>query len=155
MKKDISFASIIFIISVLLLFDKLFVARPIQIVVEGGKVVPIEGESFFTFGDVIFFIVCTAIAGASATYIFLKSDIPQEKREDIIQAAARLLEGDEGKLYKMILDAGGEILQKDLILEGAFDKVKVTRLLDKLESKGLVVRVKHGMTNRVVLKKEL
>lgn len=45
----------------------------------------------------------------------------------------------------MILDAGGEMLQKDLVLEGGFDKVKVTRLLDKLGAKAdRIIRLRDG-----------
>ena len=69
------------------------------------------------------------------------------KPEDVL----RLLEGDERRLYQRILDSGGEILQKDLVLESDFNKAKVTRLLDKLEEKRLISRVRHGMTNRIIL----
>lgn len=59
------------------------------------------------------------------------------------------LEGDELRLYEMISDAGGEMLQMKVVASGVFSKAKVTRLLDKLEKRGLVVRERHGMTNRI------
>jgi len=61
----------------------------------------------------------------------------------------RLLNEDERRMYLEIRDHGGQMLQKDLVALGIFSKAKVTRLLDKLEAKGLVVREPHGMTNRV------
>jgi uncharacterized membrane protein len=56
---------------------------------------------------------------------------------------------DEGRLYEMIAESGGEMLQMHIVSSEVFSKAKVTRLLDKLEKRGLVVRERHGMTNRV------
>ena len=56
---------------------------------------------------------------------------------------------DELCLYQMIADAGGEMLQMNIVSSKVFSKAKVTRLLNKLESRGLAVRERHGMTNRV------
>ena len=56
---------------------------------------------------------------------------------------------DEQRLYRMIADAGGEMLQMNIVGTEVYSKAKVTRLLDKLEGRGLVVRERHGMTNRV------
>ncbi|MGB2826532.1 MAG: hypothetical protein WBC49_07860 [Thermoplasmata archaeon] len=61
----------------------------------------------------------------------------------------RSLGADELRLYEMIRDAGGEILQMHVVSAKIFSKAKVTRLLDKLEKRGLVVRERHGMTNRI------
>ena len=68
--------------------------------------------------------------------------------EEAILAA---LSEDERRLYLMISEAGGELLQMHLVSSGTFSKAKVTRLLDKLEGRRLVVRERHGMTNRVRL----
>ncbi len=40
-----------------------------------------------------------------------------------------------------------------LVASGEFSKSKVTRLLDRLESRGLIVRERSGMTNRVRLRR--
>ena len=66
-------------------------------------------------------------------------------------AVVRTLEEDERRLYLQIRESGGTALQRDLVASGAFSKAKVTRLLDKLERKGLVVRERYGATNRVRL----
>lgn len=63
----------------------------------------------------------------------------------------KLLDEDERRMYLEIREHGGEMLQRDLVALGTFSKAKVTRVLDKLETKGLVVRERHGMTNRVRL----
>jgi uncharacterized membrane protein len=49
----------------------------------------------------------------------------------------------------MILEAGGAILCMQVVSSKVFSKTKVTRLLDKLEKRGLVVRERHGMTDRI------
>ncbi len=63
------------------------------------------------------------------------------------------LEGDELRLYEMIAEAGGEMLQMQVVATKVFSKAKVTRLLDKLEKRGLLVRERHGMTNRIRLRR--
>ena len=61
------------------------------------------------------------------------------------------LKDDERRLYDIIAERGGEVLQRDLVATGEFSKAKVTRLLDKLEGKELIKRERHGMTNMVKL----
>lgn len=61
----------------------------------------------------------------------------------------RLLDEDEKRMYLEIREHGGSMLQRDIVGLGIFSKAKVTRVLDKLETKGIVVREAHGMTNRV------
>lgn len=63
----------------------------------------------------------------------------------------KLLDADERRMYLEIRDHGGMMLQRDLVASGIFSKAKVTRVLDKLEAKGIVIREAHGMTNRVRL----
>jgi len=66
-------------------------------------------------------------------------------------AVVKALDEDERRMYLRIREAGGSALQRDLVASGAFSKAKVTRLLDKLERRGLVVRERYGATNRVKL----
>jgi len=62
------------------------------------------------------------------------------------------LKGDEHIIYKEIFDSRGEILQRKLPEKTGFSKAKVSRILDRLEQKGLIERRSYGVTNRVVLK---
>ncbi|MCJ7713224.1 hypothetical protein MUO66_02020, partial [Candidatus Bathyarchaeota archaeon] len=66
----------------------------------------------------------------------------------------RLLDGDKRKIFKEIVEAKGEILQSDLHVLTGFSKTKITRILDYLEIKGLVMRKSYGMTNKIVLNKK-
>ena len=100
-----------------------------------------------------------AKAGRSARTDSVKDDGPDgpvaasEAEGDSIDHEAVIadLPEDEQRLYSMISEAGGELLQMHIVSSGIFSKAKVTRLLDKLEGRGLVVRERHGMTNRVRL----
>ena len=67
------------------------------------------------------------------------------------EVALRLLSGDERRLYSKIVQAGGAMLQKNLVGPGLFSGPKVTRILDRLQAKGLIERERHGMTNRIRL----
>lgn len=60
---------------------------------------------------------------------------------------------DEQKIYRTIADSEGVIFQSELIEKTGFSKVKVTRILDKLEAKGILERRRRGMSNIVLLKK--
>ena len=66
-------------------------------------------------------------------------------------AVLKALEEDERRLYLLIREGGGQVLQRELVANGSFSKSKITRLLDKLERKGLVVRERSGATNRIRL----
>lgn len=66
----------------------------------------------------------------------------------------RLLTGDERIMFKAVMDSGGEALQKDLILRTKMSNAKVSRLLDRLEEKGVVTKERHGSTNKVRIKLE-
>ena len=78
---------------------------------------------------------------------------PEEEAEREQELISRLLDGDEKKLFNLILESDGVVLQKDIVAKGIFSKAKVTRLLDKLENRGLVERERYGLTNRIKVKK--
>lgn len=62
------------------------------------------------------------------------------------------LDRDEKKAMKLIQEEGNAMFQKDLMEKLEVGKVKMTRLLDKLEAKEMIIRKRRGMNNIVVLK---
>lgn len=62
------------------------------------------------------------------------------------------LEGEEKGVYRLVTEADGSIMQSDLVERSSLTKTKVSRILDRLEGKGLVERRRRGMGNLVVLK---
>ena len=161
-------SAIVLIISVFLIIDRLLVTGQVQLILADGKAVPVESTSLFTINDVLFFLITAWLGGMSFLYIILFSrerEIPEFrdekdelKREFAVvpeseskaKLAAALLEGDEKILFDNIIDNDG-ILQRELVLKTGFSEPKVSRLLDKAERKGLVMRQRDGMGNRIFL----
>ena len=62
------------------------------------------------------------------------------------------LDEEEKKIIEILNSKEGSVYQSDLIKETSYSKVKITRILDKLEQKKLIDRKRRGMTNIIVLK---
>jgi hypothetical protein len=62
------------------------------------------------------------------------------------------LDKDEKIIMKAVEEAQGTIFQSDLVDKTGFSKVKVTRILDRLEGRQFIERKRRGMTNVVVKK---
>lgn len=61
------------------------------------------------------------------------------------------LKPEEKKVFELIKE-NKTIFQADLIEKTEFGKAKMTRIIDRLEGRGMVERKRRGMTNVVVLK---
>jgi hypothetical protein len=68
-------------------------------------------------------------------------------------AILKYLDGGEREIYSIIVDAGGSVLQRDIASIDGYSKATITRILNRLESKGIIERMRHGTTNRIVLKR--
>lgn len=77
-----------------------------------------------------------------------KKKLTQEEKNEKLEA----LDEDEKKVMQIIMREEGSVYQSDVIKETGLSKVKVSRLLDKIEGKGLIERKRRGMTNVIVLK---
>lgn len=62
------------------------------------------------------------------------------------------LDKDEKVLMKLVEEEKGAIFQSSLVEKSGFSKVKVSRILDRLEGRQLIERKRRGMTNVVILK---
>ncbi len=74
--------------------------------------------------------------------------ISKEHYQKIISGLAN----EEKRIFELILDTQGSVMQSELVGKANLTKVKITRILDKLEGKGLIERKRRGMTNIVILK---
>ena len=101
-------------------------------------------------------IIAAGIGGAAAAYIFLKAEQIEESTQklDIVLLLDKLntLEGEERRIFEEIISCNGEVTQSKLVEKSALSKASVSRILDKLESRGLIIRRRHGMGNVVMLK---
>ncbi len=73
----------------------------------------------------------------------------KEKRKKIDK---RRLDKDEKRIVELLEEENGTMFQATLKEKLEVGKVKLTRLLDKLEAKQLIERKRRGMNNIVVLK---
>jgi len=71
---------------------------------------------------------------------------PAKKRK----ISASELDSEEARVVSIINEGNGSVYQSDIMKKTGFSKVKVSRLLDRLEQKGLTERKRRGMTNLVV-----
>jgi len=71
---------------------------------------------------------------------------PRRKRIDLTG-----LDSEERKVVEILRRENGGEFQKSIMEELGVGKVKMTRLMDKLEAKGLVERKRRGMNNIIVL----
>ena len=78
---------------------------------------------------------------------------PKKITKEYYQKILRELNDDEKLVFEKIIESEGAIFQSDLVDKTKFSKAKVTRILDKLEGKGLVERRRRGMTNVIILKR--
>jgi len=62
------------------------------------------------------------------------------------------LEKDEREVVKILMYEGNAIFKRDIMEKLNIGKVGMTRLLDKLEAKQIIIRKRRGMNNVVVLK---
>jgi len=62
------------------------------------------------------------------------------------------LSKEEKLIFEIIIDSNGSIYQSSLVNKTKLTKVKITRILDKLEGQNLIERKRRGMTNIVILK---
>jgi|GEM_PF-567463 len=168
-------AIVVLVVSLVLLFDKIFTPQPIQIVLQSGQEITTQNSDYFTLTEMLLLITCAFLVGAAATYLFYNSDkfrslnlgleniepktrvmesepvqstILLDKYETILP----LLKDDEKKVLLLLRDAGGEMLQNQLVLKLNESKVKVTRVLDRLEEKNLIIKERNGLTNNIKVK---
>lgn len=77
--------------------------------------------------------------------------LPKKIAQSTIKVDTSKLDSEEKNIYEILKKNNG-IYQSDLIKETGLTKVRITRVLDKLESKGIIERRRRGMTNAIFLK---
>lgn len=99
----------------------------------------------------VFFIGLFFVLSKESERIIVKKEkVEIEKKRKPIDYSK--LDKEEKILIKEIESADGTIFQSDLVEKSNFSKVKVSRILDRLENKNLIERKRRGMTNVVVLR---
>jgi len=153
-------AVVVLTASIILLFSKLFTPQPIQIILETGQEVTTQSSDYFSLDDVLLLITSSFLIGLTATYLFCNSDTSNvirslkkdKKAGKGYEMVIPLLKGDEKKVFSELLNSNGEMLQNALVLKLGLSKVKMTRILYSLENKNLIIKERHGLTNKIKLK---
>jgi uncharacterized membrane protein len=73
-------------------------------------------------------------------------------KEEYLEALKRM-GADEKKVFEELIEKNGSMYQSELVEKTGFGKVKMTRILDRIESQDLIERKRRGMTNIVTLKR--
>jgi len=76
------------------------------------------------------------------------------EKEKKLAEQVKSLDEDEKKIYEEIYRADGVVFQAELVKETELPKAKVSRVLDRLENKGLLERRRKGLNNLVLLRKQ-
>ena len=111
--------------------------------------VPCPHEIALKFETNISLIILAIVIGIGIAFLFAKEKSVQNKKQNLEKI--KMLDKDEKKIYELT-EKEGSIFQSDLVEKSGFDKVKVTRILDRLEGKQLIERKRRGMTNIVIVK---
>jgi uncharacterized membrane protein len=160
-KQKLAILATLFAVSAFTFAGKLLMPTPIQIIIQGEEPI-VVGQIFrYTQFDVAIISISAIILAVSSFYLlFVKSNethpitLATEQKDTSeweIAFALRLLDGDKRKVFNEIVESGGEILQSDLHTQTGFSKAKITRILDYLELKGLIIRKRYGMTNKILI----
>jgi len=156
---------VLFAVSAFTFAIKVLMPTTTRIIIPGEDPI-IVGEIFrYTQLDVAVISVSTIILAFSGFYLLFANSMDRKSAllinensnssEIDIAFALRLLDGDKRKIFNEIAEAKGEILQSDLHAVTGFSKAKITRILDYLELKGLIVRKSYGMTNKVIINRDI
>ncbi len=92
-----------------------------------------------------------------ATYYIISNNYFKEKKEieKNLLKFLDLLKLEDKDILKKIIENGGEINQSSLSKSLNLDKVKISRIVSKMEKKNILKKEKNGMTNRLILKNNL
>jgi uncharacterized membrane protein len=74
-----------------------------------------------------------------------------QSKVEPIETALRLLESDEKRVVKTLIEAGGSMLQKEISWKTNFSRVKTHRILVRLIRRGVVNSEKYYNTNKITL----
>ena len=84
-----------------------------------------------------------------------KSDNSDPLKTDSKAIVMKILNPNERKLLQKLTEKDGSIFQSELSKNGSMTKLNVHRAVKSLEQKGVVIIENHGMTNQIVISKEM
>lgn len=79
-------------------------------------------------------------------------DAASREKQKPRKVDASSLDDEEKKILSFLQQRKGSVFQSEIRVRTGFSKVKVSRLLDKMEQKNIIERKRRGMANLVVLR---
>jgi len=163
-------ATVVLSISCFVIANALIKTHPVSITIEDGTPTVIQVPAVYGEIEVLTLVVTSWIAGISAMYLYFESSkktwvvpekpmatqehvdsIPKLKDLETINTALKVLREPGKQVLEIIVNKGGEMLQKDLYLETNFSKAKISRTLRELENRNIIQRRQYGGTKKIVL----
>jgi uncharacterized membrane protein len=102
--------------------------------------------------------ILLVVAGITMQRLFDESTVARSTKKRKIRSVNEksriinnFLSADEKAMVSILKNSKSPILQSDLMALSGYSKVKVHRILKKLEVKGVIKRSRFGITNRVFL----
>ncbi|MBI4144337.1 hypothetical protein HY486_03760 [Candidatus Woesearchaeota archaeon] len=105
-------------------------------------------KSSFSWVIILAYVIVFAMLGLGGYIAY----IPAKTEKHFKNIDISTLDDEEKMVYELIKAKQGSAYQGELIKETQWGKVKISRILDKLESKEILERKRRGMTNIIVLK---
>ncbi|MFP4189642.1 MAG: helix-turn-helix transcriptional regulator [Candidatus Woesearchaeota archaeon] len=111
----------------------------------------------YTLPIIIVLLACAGIVVGVLTYYFLAGRFSKEKREikKNMKSAYNLMEPDERKIIESLVNAGGRSSQSELDKKTGMDRVKVFRMIGKMEQKGILHKERNGKGNIIRLDEDI
>jgi len=78
-------------------------------------------------------------------------EVRSEEKRDGLADLMRILTPEEKTVINLLIQNGGEMLQKDITRQLGFTRLKTHRILERMENRNLIKRIRIGNTNKVFL----
>ena len=117
-----------------------------------GATCPMWGSIQFHTNITVALMIIVLLIGLYFVFFGDREKRKQGKKDIKKYEMPQNLNPDEKQIIQIILEEDGAIFQSQLTEKTGMSKVKITRILDKLEGKGIIERKRRGMTNVVILK---
>ena len=76
----------------------------------------------------------------------------REKKEIKSKVASEMLLPEERLIIKLLEENNGELTQSELVRKSGLNKLKVSRVIKRLENLKIINKYPYGMTNNIKLK---
>lgn len=100
-------------------------------------------------------IICLLCGIALHNHPKVHIEHKEEKKKESNEVDSDLLMPEEKKIVEILQNNDNSMTQTDLVKESGFTKVKIHRIVKRLEGKKILSKYSYGMTNRIKLERKL